>query len=268
MDEIKPEVVERYQKIFEQDPRSKVFAPLAEAYRKMGLLKEAQDLAHKGVQLHPHFAGGRVALARVYYDQKDWNNAILHLTRATELAPENALAHSLLAEAYLYMKKPKEALKSYKKLLFLNPENEKAQKAVQKLESLTADEYEKDVFSLKPIQHSVKEWDDIQIHNPNEETRVAQLKTLERLISLADAYIVRNDHERALEALNEAERLFGAQTEVVKRLKIIHQRNIEPLNIPLKKEDLKPTESREVQSIDNQIKSLKSILSALQHKRV
>jgi hypothetical protein len=32
------ELLERYQILLEKDPRSQVFAPLAEAYRKMGLL--------------------------------------------------------------------------------------------------------------------------------------------------------------------------------------------------------------------------------------
>ena len=272
MDEIKPEVVERYQKIFEQDPRSRVFAPLSEAYRKMGMHKEALDVALLGVHNHPHFAGGRVALSRIYLDQKKFKDALEQLSKATELAPDNVLAYSLMAEAHLHLKQPKEALKAYKRLLFLNPENEKAQKAVQKLESLTADEYSQEIFTLKPIHKAVEEWEQIQLHqDENTQTtgsqNAAKLKTLERMISLADAHIVRNDHDRAIETLNEAERLFGPQTEIVKRLKIIHQRNIETIAVPTTRDDLIQPESRETHQIDRKIATLRQLLSALQHKR-
>lgn len=263
--EIKPEVVERYQKLYEQDPASKVFAPLSEAYRKMGLLKEAHEVAAKGVQRHPEFAGGRVALARVLLDLTHYDQALPELKRVVELAPENVLGHSLLAECYLRLKKPKEALKAFKMLLFLSPENEKAQTAVKKLESLTADEYQADVFALKPIAAAVREWDDFLLDETtnakNKETH--RLKTIERMISLADAYIVRNDHDRAIETLNEAERQFGPQTEIVKRLKIIHQRNLETLTVPVTKEDLAPPETREMSAIDKQIELLRSVLKTI-----
>ena len=63
MDETNPEFIERYQKLYEEDPKSRIFAPLAEAYRKMGLINEALELAQNGVKIHPQFSGGRVALS-------------------------------------------------------------------------------------------------------------------------------------------------------------------------------------------------------------
>ena len=39
---VNPEFVERYQLELARDPRSRVFAALSEAYRKMGLLDEAK----------------------------------------------------------------------------------------------------------------------------------------------------------------------------------------------------------------------------------
>ncbi len=271
MDEINPDVIERYQKIYEQDPRSKVFAPLAEAYRKMGMLKEAHEVATQGVRLHPQFAGGRIALARILLSQQKYQESIIQFNKVIELAPENILAYSLLAEAYLHLKQPKEALKAFKRLLFLSPESEKAQNAVKKLESLTADEYAADIFALKPLKQAVEEWDEIHLDDTtstDSSRKEKKLKTLERMISLADAYIVRNDHDRAVEALNEAERLFGAQTEIVKRLKIIHQRTLENIDVPMKKEDLEAPVPREALIIDDQIATLKGLLSSLQRKRV
>src|SRR5258708_31638819 len=89
--------VERYQLLYEKDPTSKVFAPLAEAYRRMGLLNEAIDLAEGGVKKHPHFASGRVALGKCYFQKGQMEKAIEQLKVAVDLSPENLLAHQLMA---------------------------------------------------------------------------------------------------------------------------------------------------------------------------
>jgi tetratricopeptide (TPR) repeat protein len=126
--------VERYQLLYEKDPRSKVFAPLAEAYRKMGLLDEAIDLASRGVQDHPNFASGRVALGKCYVQKAQFQEASEQLKIAAELSPENLLAHQLLAECYARLKKPVEALNAYKIVLFLNPNDSRVAEIVRKLE--------------------------------------------------------------------------------------------------------------------------------------
>src|SRR6185312_9107047 len=95
MDEINPEFVERYQRLYEADPKSRIFAPLAEAYRKMGLLNEARDVAESGVANHPDFPGGRVALGRVLNDLGLIEEAVRELKKAAELAPENILAQQI-----------------------------------------------------------------------------------------------------------------------------------------------------------------------------
>jgi hypothetical protein len=59
-------VVYRYLRQFQEDPTSKVFAPLAEAYRKSGLLQEALKIAREGLLVHPHYMAGKVSLALVW----------------------------------------------------------------------------------------------------------------------------------------------------------------------------------------------------------
>jgi tetratricopeptide (TPR) repeat protein len=269
VDDINPEFIERYQKLYEQDPNSKVFAPLAEAYRKMGLIKEALELAKDGTKKHPHFPGGRVALGRIYIELDQLKEAEKELRTATELSPENILAHQILAETLLKLKRPKEALRAYKMLLFLSPDNEKALNAVKKLESLTADEYEDDLFAMQPLKEAVKNWEEIQIDfaqpglptSPQEKNN----KFLERVISLADAYIVRNDIDRAVDALNETERLWGPQPEVTKRLKLIHHRQIDNIPHPKSTAEIQAPPSREVQALDGKIEFLQDLLAQIKH---
>ena len=126
--------VERYQIIYEKDPQSKVFAPLAEAYRRMGLIDEAIDLAETGIRNHPHFASGRVALGKCYAQKGLYEKAIEQLIIASDLSPENLLAHQLLGDCFSKLNKLSEALNSYKMVLFLNPLDRKAGLKVQELE--------------------------------------------------------------------------------------------------------------------------------------
>ncbi len=226
MQDIQPELIEKYQILLERDPRSQLFAPLTEAYRKMGLLEEAFRIAVRGVQFNPNFGGGRIALAKVFLDRENLQGAIDELEKARDLSPDNILAHTLLGDSYLKSKRPKDALRSYKMVLFLAPNNEKAQRVVRKLESLTADEFDEDVFEMRPLQATqavttepVTDLKPVQAVNLSVE--------LERILSLCDAYIVRNDMERALATLQHGERNFGAHPEFNKRFKIINHRNVE-----------------------------------------
>ncbi len=224
--------VEKYQKILEKDPNSQVFAPLAEAYREMGMLPEAQKVVTSGVQRHPQFVAGLVTYARIYRDLKQPGRALEALKTATSLSSENILAHQLMGEIYLNNKNPKEALRAFKMVLFLNPQSQIAQKAVQKLESLTADEYEEEVFSMTklPELHAEPQ-EDIEllpevVSNPMivKPMATTQQKAMERMLSLIDAFIVRNDLEKAHALLKDTRLEFGENAEIQRRMKTLQVR--------------------------------------------
>jgi hypothetical protein len=129
-----------------------------------------------------------------------------------------------LGDCYLKHKRPKEALRSFKMVLFLSPNNEKAQKAVRKLESLTADEYEDDLFEMKQLPQR----DQLKIESPAKLKPIDEggvTSELDRTLSLADAYIVRNDLDKANEVLRQGEAGFGSHPELVKRFKLVNQRS-------------------------------------------
>lgn len=271
MDEINPEFIERYQLLYEKNPQSKIFAPLAEAYRKMGLLTEALEIARSGVSLHPEFAGGHLTLGKILLEDKKWNEAGVHLQKAVELSPENILAQSLLADLLIRLKDPKGALKAYKMLLFLQPQNEKARKAVAKLESLTADEYEADVFAMQPLKEAVRQRDDravalipLEDSSPTAETTSTHLKVLERFISLADAFLVRNDVEQAQQTLEEAEKQLGQHHEITKRYRLLRD-SLHPSESPRSTSpnpslSPPPIKDRQTQSREGKENMLKQLL--------
>ncbi len=221
MNSVSSEFIERYQLLYQKDPNSKVFAPLAEAYRKMGLIEEAFRICELGVQKHPNFPSGRVAFAKVLIEKKLFELAVPQLKAAAEFSPENILAHLLLGECYLQLKEMKEGLKAFKMVLFLNPTDSRAQETVKRLESLTADEYTTDVFSLKNEEKD----ETPKTSNPTLTLdSLTQQRILERNISLADAFIVRNDAENALKTIERARDQIGAHPELEKRRKLLLSR--------------------------------------------
>jgi tetratricopeptide (TPR) repeat protein len=124
-----------YLRRYQEDPRSRVFAPLAEAYRKAGLLDEAIEIARDGVRIHPHFVGGKVALGRALFDKGMYEQVVKELEPVVLDAPDNLVAQKLLGESYLILGRVADSLNAYKVLLFFMPADPEIAKLVQEIES-------------------------------------------------------------------------------------------------------------------------------------
>jgi tetratricopeptide (TPR) repeat protein len=118
-----PKHFREYLRRYQQDPTSRVFAPLAEAYRRLGRLDEAIDICLEGLDHHPDFHGGRVALAKCYFDKRKFKEARTELERVIQYTPENLMAQRLLGETFLALKDSISALHCLKMALLLSPED-------------------------------------------------------------------------------------------------------------------------------------------------
>ena len=172
MDQASSDAFEKYQAEYKKDPKSKVFAPLANTYRKMGLLNQALQIAKDGLIFHKMFASGKIVLGQIYLDMGNLEKALTELSAAVEIQPENILGQKLLASCFLKTKQTKRALNAYKMVLFLRPTDKDALHRIKKLESLTAEEFSDESFRFKSLKTK----------DPNEEPD--QL-ALERALSLA-----------------------------------------------------------------------------------
>jgi hypothetical protein len=222
---ISPEFVERYQIEYQKNPKSRIFAPLAEAYRQMGLLDEALQVCTKGVQMHPEFAGGLVALAKIRIDRKEFAEALTQLKKAAVVSPDNLLAHALMGETLIELRQPKEALEAFKMVLFLNPNDQKALKAVKKWEFLSADDYQDDLFEMRPIFEGggfedVREREQESSASGSDSGEVPEwrVREIERAVSLADAFTVRGELDKAMLTLKDAAAKIGTSLEIDRRL--------------------------------------------------
>ena len=88
----------KYLDILAKDPNSRVFAPLAEAYRKAGLFDDAVEIALEGLKVHPNYLGGRVALGRAYFEKKQYAEAAAEMQKVAKSAPDNIIAHKVLGQ--------------------------------------------------------------------------------------------------------------------------------------------------------------------------
>ncbi|HWU42422.1 MAG TPA: hypothetical protein VN132_03255, partial [Bdellovibrio sp.] len=175
---------------------------------------------------------------------------------------------------YLAQKNPKEALKSFKMVLFLNPQSKSAQRAVQKLESLTADEYDDEVFSMAKLPDVKLEAAEDSVGDivPAEALSAETLykpeppprgKALERMLSLIDAFIVRNDLEKAHALLKDTRVEFGDHPDIERRMKALQVRYNEPEEaLPLK-----PLRSRQELIQKKKLETLEMMLRKIQEYR-
>ncbi|MFM8269715.1 MAG: tetratricopeptide repeat protein [Pseudomonadota bacterium] len=146
-DQQPPQFREQLRKL-QQDPSSRVFAPLAESYRRLGRLDEAIEICQRGLEHHPDFHGGRVALAKCYIDKQRYQDAQRELEKVVHLAPENLLAQKLLGEALMAQGFDSQALHAFKMALLLAPCDVSLTDRVHQLE--------KQVSNPSPIQPAIE----------------------------------------------------------------------------------------------------------------
>lgn len=137
-----PPYFQEYLRRYKEDPTSRVFAPLAEAYRKMGRLDEALQICREGLKHQPDFHGGRVALAKCLFDKQLYDEARVELETVVQLVPENLLAQKILAETHLALGNRPGALHCYRMAQLLSPSDVSIAEKVRLLETGVAVESE------------------------------------------------------------------------------------------------------------------------------
>ncbi len=190
-----------YLKKYQEDPKSRVFAPLAEAYRKSGLIVEAIEIAREGLTHHPDFVGGKVALARALFDQKNYAEVVQVLQPVTQEVPDNLVAQRLYAESNLMLGYVQEALGSYKMLLYFSPGDPETARIVQELE---AQAYEQGALVLrtdpKPElpEYSIASAQDALRDAPDEKRRkwISGVEKLQGCLQKVERYRVRTEMAR------------------------------------------------------------------------
>jgi tetratricopeptide (TPR) repeat protein len=131
----------KYQSEYEKNPRSRVFAPLAETYRKLGMTDKAMEILAQGIRFHPTYVMGYLGLAFCYFDIKQYNLSYSTLRPLVESNRDNIRLQKLFADICLQLNHKEEALETYKYLLFINPRDKEIAAQVTMLENLLESQY-------------------------------------------------------------------------------------------------------------------------------
>lgn len=124
----------KYFSLYKKNPRSKVFAPLAESFRKLGMLDDAFKILKEGIRQHPTYTLGYIVLAHCYYDQEKFELTYNTLRPIITQNADNIALQKIFAQACIHLGHLEEALDTYKYLLFMNPQDKFFAEQVKKLE--------------------------------------------------------------------------------------------------------------------------------------
>lgn len=120
------ENIEKLKKKIKENPLSKFFVPLAEEYKKAGMVDEAISVLLTGLKNQPYYISAMVALGKLYLQKDMLSEAQEEFEKAADLAPDNLLAHKKLADIYYERGETEKALKEYQSIIKLNPVDEEA----------------------------------------------------------------------------------------------------------------------------------------------
>lgn len=115
-----------------KDPKSKLFVPLSEEYKKAGDIEMAIQVLTDGLRSNPGYVTARSFLGRLLLDKGDLTGAQKELEEVIKAIPDNLLAQRKLGDLYVLQGRGSDALQRYKAAFALNP-------ADKELPSLLAD---------------------------------------------------------------------------------------------------------------------------------
>jgi len=139
------ELNEKFQTLldrYNQSPNSRIFAPLADAYRKKGDIEKAIKICEQGLQRFSDYASARVILGKCYYDNGASERAKTEFEKVIEIDSENMVALKFLGDIFFAEDNKEKAAEYYSELLSIDPTNKEVKSF---LDQLT------EGFSPKPI---------------------------------------------------------------------------------------------------------------------
>ena len=130
--------IEKLEARYNDNPKGRNFAPLADAYRKAGLVDNAITLCQTGLQLHPDYVSAYIVYARCLVDKKDDAAAEGVFKQVLDLDRENIIALRGLAELAERTGKYGEEVEWLTRLLNADPMNGDAAEALARAKGKAA----------------------------------------------------------------------------------------------------------------------------------
>lgn len=123
------DAIECFKIVIEQKPSAAAYHNLAMAYFKEREFKNSAQNLEKALEIEPTQVR-LINLARIYRITGNFTRQVEVLERAVQADPENISVLLLLADAHLHHKDEKRAKVVFRKILKLDPDNQRARQAL------------------------------------------------------------------------------------------------------------------------------------------
>lgn len=97
-----------------RDSRQKLYAPLAECYRRTNLIDDAEETAITGLNMFPTYLLCREVLGKVYFKQGQWARAREQLEKVASVVKDNLELSRVLGKVYFELGMTEEAMSHFR----------------------------------------------------------------------------------------------------------------------------------------------------------
>ena len=192
--------IEYFSKRLEENPKSKVFMPLAMAYLKLEKFDEVIEICTKGLDNNPDYIAAKTILAQAFLGKGMLNEAKGLLLEVATFSRDNYRANKLLGEIYRAEENIEKAIYYYRTAYFSSPEDLELKNLIEEL-ATTVDATPKGFDELKEDEPLLKD------EPSNEDLFEAETDITDMTKTLAED--VMTDISRS-----EAEGIFEVEAEV------------------------------------------------------
>src|SRR5574341_1988133 len=118
-----------------KDPKSKLFVPLAEEYKKTGDIEMAIHVLTEGLKNNPSYVTARSVLGKLLLEKGDLAASQKEFEEVVKAIPDNLMAQRKLGELYALQNRPDEAIQHFRIVLSANPRDAELASLVSDLEA-------------------------------------------------------------------------------------------------------------------------------------
>jgi predicted regulator of Ras-like GTPase activity (Roadblock/LC7/MglB family) len=179
------ERIDKCKRILDENPKSQIFAALADAYRKNGELDKAFRVCRQGLRLHPDYGAGHLIMAKINYDRKMYDWAEGELREAISLDGQTRATDMLKAKIHTRQGKLNEARVLVKELLSTDPQNEKLNELLDNIERGRLEQKKKKIESRRLLESRAFEEESESEPAAQDEPKPRKLQSNEALNKIA-----------------------------------------------------------------------------------
>jgi len=106
-----------------KDPKSKLFVPLAEEYKKAGDVDMAIYVLLEGLKSNPEYVTARSSLGKLLLTKGNLEGAQREFEEVVKTSPDNFMAQKKLGDLFILQNRPQDALPHYRIALSLSPDD-------------------------------------------------------------------------------------------------------------------------------------------------